>query len=165
MKDRDGSGTAGAVARPGEAAVSGLLRASMAAWIMLLIELAIGVVVNLYVSVPAADQGHGIWAAIGRALTHGPAVLALHAGVGLLLVVTAVNVLVRAFMARQKTVVVTSSAALIAIAGAALSGAAFVNAGQTAASLSMTILTVIGLLCYMISLYVLGQARRDEPAA
>jgi hypothetical protein len=131
---------------------------------MLLVELGLGIVVNLRVSVPAADQGHGIWVAIGRALAHGPAALAVHAGVGLLLVVTAVNVLVRAIVARSKAVIATSAAALVAIAGAAASGAAFVSTGTQAASLVMEILAVVALLCYLASLLVLGQSRRARAA-
>jgi hypothetical protein len=163
MAGRPGAEQAQA-ARPGTTALSGLLWASMAAWIMLLVQLGIGVAVSLSVSVPAADRGHGIWTAIGRALSHGPAVLAVHAGVGLLLLVTAVNVLVRALIARHRTIIATSAVALIAIAGAAFSGAAFVDAGHAAASLSMTILTVVALLCYLVSLFVVGRARRDEAA-
>jgi hypothetical protein len=38
--------------------------------------------VNLFVTIPAGDRGAGLFAAIGRALSHGPAILATHAALG-----------------------------------------------------------------------------------
>ena len=37
---------------------------------------------NLYVTVPARDQGGGVLTAIGRAFANGPVALAIHAGPG-----------------------------------------------------------------------------------
>jgi hypothetical protein len=60
---------------------------SFALSVMLLVQYGLGMGVNLYARVPAAGQGAGIIAALGRALTSQPVVLAVHAGLGLLMLV------------------------------------------------------------------------------
>ena len=56
---------------------------------MLLVQYGLGMGVNLYARVPAADHGAGVAAALGRALTSQPVVLAVHAVLGLLMLVRA----------------------------------------------------------------------------
>jgi hypothetical protein len=141
------------------AARDGLRRASLGTSVGLLIQYGLGMWVNLYVSVPARDHGGGAAAAIGRSLANGPAALAVHAGIGLLLIVSAVALVVRAIRARHRAIIVTSLIGLAAIAGAAASGAAFVNAGHDGASLGMALLTGVALLCSVLSLYILGSDR------
>jgi len=136
----------------------GLRRATLGTSIGLLIQYGLGMWVNLYVTVPARDQGGGMAAAIGRALSNGPAALAVHTGVGLLLVGSAVALVVRAAAARHRAVIVTSSISLAAIVAAAASGAAFVNAGHDGASVAMGLLTGVALLGSLVSLYILGSA-------
>ena len=121
--------------------------------------------VSLYVTVPARDQGGGVLAAAGRALANGPASLAVHAGLGLLLLLGSIALVVRAVAARTGFFVVTSVVSLLAVLGAAGSGAAFVNSGQDGASLSMGLLTAVALLCQLINLFRLSAPRRtaDQP--
>jgi hypothetical protein len=57
--------------------------------------------INLYARVPAADQGAGIITALGRTLISQPAVLAVHATLGLLMLAAGVSVLVRAIVGRR----------------------------------------------------------------
>ena len=125
---------------------------------MLLAQYALGMGVNLYARVPKTDQGRGVATAAGRALSHPPAVLAIHAALGLLLLVAAVNVLSRAIRARNRPAIVTSAAGLAAIAGAALSGATFVDHGHTGASMAMAALTAAALLCYVLNLFTLSNS-------
>ena len=101
------------------------------------------------------DRG-GIAAAPGRALTSQPAALAVHAGLGLLMLIAGVSVLIRAIMARYWPAIVASAAGLLAIAGAAGSGASFVSDGQTGASMAMAVLTGVALLCYLGNLVTAG---------
>ncbi|HEV2242670.1 MAG TPA: hypothetical protein VGR98_16625, partial [Streptosporangiaceae bacterium] len=79
--------------------------ASMGAAVMLVIQFGLGVGVNLYVTLPAAGPGGR---GVGQAFSNG-ALLALHTVFGLLLVVTAVSLLVRAIAARHRPVIVTSA--------------------------------------------------------
>jgi hypothetical protein len=112
-----------------------LRKNSFAISVMLLVQYGLGMGVNLYARIPAADQGAGIIAALGRALISQPVVLAVHAGLGLLMLVAGVSVLVRAIVARHRSAIASSAAGLAAIAAAAFSGATFVSNGQDGASI------------------------------
>lgn len=129
-------------------------RASLGTAVALLIQYGLGMWVNLYVTVPARDQGGGEFAAIGRALAHGPAGLAVHTGLGLLLLAGSIVPVIRAVTARRPALIVTSGLSLLAVLGAAASGAAFVNAGTNGASLGMALLTAVALLCQVLNLFL-----------
>jgi hypothetical protein len=134
-----------------------LRRISLGMLAGLVIQYCLGMIVNLYVSVPARDHGSGVLTAVGRALANGPAALTVHAALGLLLILGAVNLVVRALVLRMRLVAWLSAAALLAIVGAAASGAAFVGSGADGASLAMALLTGVALLCYAVNLFTLAQ--------
>ena len=136
-----------------------LRRISLGTPACLLIQYGLGMIVNLYVSVPARDHGPGMLTAVGRALANGPAALTVHATLGLLLILGAVNLVIRAIVLRLRLVAWLSAAALLAIVGAAASGAAFVGSGADGDSLAMALLTGVALLCYAVNLFALGPAR------
>jgi hypothetical protein len=137
-------------------------RTTLGMGIGVVVQYALGIWVNLYVTVPARDQGGGFLAAIGRALANGPVALGLHAGLGLLLVVGSISLVVRSVLSRNRALIVLSAVFLLALLGAASSGASFVNSGNDSASASMAMLTGVALICSLISLYVAG---RGSPAA
>lgn len=127
---------------------------------MLIVQFAIGIVVNLYATIPAKDKGSGIVGAIGRALTNGPASLATHAGLGLLIVLVAIALVVRSIVTRHTASIILSAIGLAAIVSAALNGARFVaDGGPANASLAMALSTALAMLCYAISLLLLGFSR------
>jgi hypothetical protein len=133
--------------------------ATMGALVMLIIQFAIGMIVNLYSTIPAGDQHSSFWAAIGRALADGPAALTVHAILGLLLVLATVSLVVRAVACRHVPVIVTSSIGLLAVLAAASSGSRFVSTGSNGASIGMAMATAVAMLCYAVSLYILGSRR------
>jgi len=135
---------------------SGLRKNSVGISVMLLVQYGLGMGVNLYAQIPAADRGAGIAAALGRAVTSRPAVLAVHAVLGLLMLVAGVSVLTRAIRARHRRAIAASAVGLAAITAAAVSGAAFVSGGQAGASMAMALLTGVALLCYLANLLVIG---------
>lgn len=145
---------AGASPRAGGAEAA--RRSSFGVAIGLLIQYAVGLWVSVYVTVPARDQGGGVFTAIGRALANGPAALAVHAGLGLLLLLGSIALVVRAVVASDRFFIVTTAVSLLAVLGAAGSGAAFVNNGQDGASLTMGLLTAVALLCQLINLFRLS---------
>jgi len=127
---------------------------------MLIVQFAVGVVVNLYATIPAKDNGSGIFGAIGRALTNGPASLAIHAGLGLLIVLAAVALVVRSIVTRHPASIVVSVIGLAAIVAAALNGARFVaDGGPANASLAMALSTAVAMLCYATGLLLLSSSR------
>ena len=83
--------------------------------------------------------------------------LAVHARLGLLLLVAAVNVLTRAIRARHRFAIAASVTGLVAIASAAVSGASFVSDSKVGASMAMAVLTGIALACYLGNLFVVRQ--------
>ena len=132
-------------------------RTSFGMTVALLIQYALGMVVNLYVTVPARDHGGGTLAAIGRAFANGPAALAIHAGLGLLILLGTISLVVRSVLTRRRPVIWLSAVTLLAVLGAASSGAAFVNSSTNGASLGMALLTGVALLCLTVNLYLTGE--------
>ena len=137
-------------------------RTALGMGIAVVVQSALGIWVNLYVTVPARDQGGGLLTAIGRALANGPVALGIHAGLGLLLVLGSISLVVRSVLSHNRALIVLSSVFLLALLGAASSGASFVDSGKDSASASMAMLTGVALICSLISLYVLG-ARSPQP--
>jgi hypothetical protein len=152
-------------ARPRAGGAEAARRSSFGVAVALLIQYAVGLWVSVYVTVPARDQGGGILAAVGRALANGPAALGLHAALGLLLLLGSIVLVVRAVVARDRFFMVTTTVSLLAVLGAAGSGAAFVNNGQDGASLAMGLLTAVALLCQLINLLRLSAPHHapDQP--
>src|SRR5690348_6726148 len=140
-------------------------RTALGMGIAVVVQYALGIWVNLYVTVPARDEGGGFLAAIGRALANGPVALGLHAGLGLLLVLGSISLVVRSVLSRNRALIVASAVFLLALLGAASSGASFVNSGNDSASASMAMLTGVALICSLISLYVAGSAGQTGPSA
>ena len=145
-----------------------LRRGSLAVLVLLVVEYAIGMYVNLYVNVPGADHGGGL----GEAIANGPASLSLHATIGLLLGLGALGVAAQAVLIRRWALVAASVVGLLAMIFAAVAGTGFTSTGDTSASMAMAVLTGVALLCYAANLYLLrvpappGQAGRpaQEPS-
>jgi hypothetical protein len=129
---------------------AGLRRASLAALVLLVVQFGIGMAVNLYVAVPGSDHGQKIWTVISA----GPAGLTVHIVLGLLLILAAVGLVVRAVIARHRALIVASAIGLLALIGAAAQGASFVDSGHPSASMVMAILTGVAILSYGASIYL-----------
>jgi hypothetical protein len=127
-------------------------RGSLAALVLVVLELGIGMYVNLYVTVPRADHGRSV----GSAIANGPAVLSLHAVIGLLLGLAALGVLVQAALARHAGTIAASTLGLFAVAFASLAGTGFTSSGNAADSMSMSVMAGVALLCYAANLYWSG---------
>jgi hypothetical protein len=130
-----------------------LRQASLAIVIVLIVQFALGISVNLYVTLPAAGHpGHASWFGNG-------VLLALHVSLGMFLVLAAVFVLVRAIMARNRTLIITSAAGLVAIGLAFSFGASFADKLTNGYSLGMAIAFAAALFCYVIGLYAVSTRR------
>jgi len=144
------------VSAPAPASLARLRRASLAVVVLLLAEYVLGMYVNLYVTVPAADHGHSV----GSAISNGPVILSAHAVIGLLLGLSALAVLLLSVIARRPSVIAFSVVGLIALAVASMAGSSFTSSGQAAESMAMSVMTGVGLLCYAANLYLLPSAGR-----
>ena len=136
---------------------AGLRRASLAIVIVLIVQFGLGIGVNLYVTLPAAGHhGHSSW------FGNGP-LLALHVALGMFLVLAAILILVRAIMARNGILIVTSAAGLVAIGLAFSFGASYADKLTNGYSLGMAISFAAALACYAIGLYA-ASTRRSGPS-
>lgn len=131
--------------------IARLRGASMGALVMLITQFALGAAVNLYVT---PHKG-----GVGEAFSNGP-LLALHAVLGVLLILAALDLLVRSIMARYRVVIVTSAIGLIAIIGAASSGLGFLSNHDNGSSLGMALATAVAMLCYAVALRALVPSER-----
>ena len=136
--------------------LEGLRRISLAALIMLVVQYGLGIILNLYIAVPASDAHAGIM----QEIASGPAMLTLHALLGLGLIGAALVLLVRAVRLEDRVIAVLAAAGLTAIGGAFASGEIFVRNGQSGASLAMALLTGVALLCYIGALTQVSAALR-----
>jgi hypothetical protein len=143
-------------------AVRRLRTFSFAQVLLLVVQTGLGMAANLFATLPAADQGQGLLSSFGDSITKGPASVAAHAGFGMLVFINACLLIVFSLTVRDTSVKLTSTVGWLCIAGAAVSGAAFVNANQTSnsanyASLTMGLLTMVAFACYAWNLFVLGK--------
>jgi hypothetical protein len=129
---------------------AGLRQANLAiliVLIVLIVQFALGMGVNLYVTLPAAGHpGHASWFGNG-------ALLAFHAALGIFLILAAIFVLVRAIMARNVTIIVTSAVGLVAILLAAFFGSGFTDKLTDGYSIGMALAFAVALACYAIGLF------------
>jgi hypothetical protein len=160
MRGEQMSLQAESTARPGRAAATAGLarvrRGSLAVLALLVVEYGLGMYVNLYVTVPLADHGHSVRSAIAN----GPAMLSIHAVIGLLLGLGALGVLAQAVIIRHPGAIALSAAGLLALAFASVTGASFTGSGDRVDSMAMSVLTGAGLLCYAANLYLPSPAGR-----
>ena len=113
--------------------------ASSGLLVMLIIQFALGSAVSIYIT--PAEGG------FGEAFSNG-ALLAIHAILGILLLVAAIDLLVRAILAGHRPVTVLSAVGLLAIVGAAINGVVFLKHQHDSASLGMALACAIAMLCY-----------------
>jgi hypothetical protein len=135
------------------AAMAGLARVrriSLVALVLVVAEYVIGMYVNLYATIPAADHGHDVRTAIAN----GPVMLSIHAVLGLLLGLGALGVLIHAIRSRRPGIITWSAVGLFALVMAAAAGSGFTSTGDRTESLAMAVLTGVALLCYAANIYL-----------
>ena len=117
----------------------------MGAAVLLIVQFALGIGLNLYVTLPAHKSF--------LSTVFGSAVLAVHAIVALVLLGAAIGALVRAIRARRA--VAFTSVGLAAIIAAAIAGASFVGSQGNGASLAMALATAVAMFCYLAAIFSL----------
>jgi hypothetical protein len=144
---------AGALTRATPRGLNGLRLQLFIAIILLAIEIVLGISVNLYVKIPAADKGTFEFSGFAAAITAGPASLAIHAVVGTLLVLAAISTLIRAIRTRRGLQIVLTIIGLLSVIGAWSAGTGFVGNGANSASFAMATLTAIAVAAYSAALF------------
>jgi hypothetical protein len=115
-----------------------LRKACLTALVLLILEYAIGIFLNLYVAIP---QHAG--------LLGGPFALTVHVTLGMALVAVSIVVLSRAIGTEDQTQILLAASGLTAIAGAFTAGEIFVHNNRADASLFMALLGGAAILAYV----------------
>jgi len=140
-----------------------LRRMTLTAAVLVVIQVAVGTIVNLYVTVPAHHPGahpanyfSGSFRSVAWAIGSGAVSLAVHGALGLAVILFAITVAVRAVMLRTGRVAVSAVLAAMLTIGAGFNGASFLDfPGQNISSLIMALLALGALCCYLLALYML----------
>jgi hypothetical protein len=148
-----------------------LLAVNFAACVLLLIQYVLGMVVNLYVTLPGRHPGAGAanyfgGAASGLAwvIPDGPAWAAAHAAFGLALVLAAFGAIALTRRHGSRAATVASVLGALAIVGAGFNGASFLNYGHSFSSMIMAALWALALACYVTGMFLAARLLDRAPA-
>src|ERR1051325_3526931 len=121
--------------QPAQTSASGALvrRGSVIIIMLILVESVIGQYVASYETVPKADRHAGL----GSAISNGPATLSIHAVLGLILALGALNVVVQTIRARHWVATGLAAVGLFTVAWASVAGTQFTDSGDEAYSVVM----------------------------
>ena len=142
--------------------------------IALLVQFGLGMYVNLFASIPLNHPGHGAnnffagsYHSVAWAETspHSPVILAVHAGLGLLLVLGSLWLAVLAIRGRRAGFVWAAVLGALFILGAGFNGASFLNYNHDANSYVMALLFAAAVLCYSVILALPGDTEPQAQAA
>jgi hypothetical protein len=163
------SGTREAAAPPAEPDVASLRarrrfrRWILAAIVLVLVQSAIGMTVNLFVTVPAGHPGarasnylSGSFHSVVWAISHGAAALAVHASLGVALVVVVTGVGIGALRLRMRRIRIWTVLAGLLVIGAGFNGASFLDYSKDISSLIMALLAFGAVACYSVALFILS---------
>ncbi|MEO6942984.1 MAG: hypothetical protein ABI124_08175 [Terrimesophilobacter sp.] len=135
--------------------------------LLLMVQYLLGMVINLFVTVPTAHPGAqpaeyftGSAQSVAWAITDGGLWLRLHASLGLLLVLAAIWTIVASVRARRaRTLMILGG---IFVLGAGFNGASFLNYDEGFSSMLMGGLMALAMACYVVGLFL---AAPKQPAA
>jgi hypothetical protein len=91
----------------------------------------------------------------GQAIASGPATLSLHAVPGLLLGVGALDAAGQSILLRRRGLITASVTGLLTAIFASVAGTGFTSTGDDSASMAMSVLTGLAILCYAANLHLL----------
>ena len=132
-------------------------RSCLAVLTMLIAQYALGVFLNLFVTVPASERHASM---VGE-VTSGPFALTVHTLLGLTLIGTAIVLLARVVRLEDPMLIAVATTALGAIGGAFAAGEILVrDGGQDSAAFTVGLLTGLAMLCYVGMLALLGAPQR-----
>src|SRR5271165_7088267 len=129
--------------------LSRLRRSSLGAVVMLIIQFILGMIYNLYGTVPTSAKPVGLFSSPD---------LALHVILGFLLLIAAIGQLVQAIGARHQLSIWLSAIGLLSIIGAGFAGLGFAGSGADGASLGMS------LACYVVLVFALPSSAASGSA-
>jgi hypothetical protein len=144
---------------------------TLAFWLLLLLSLqfVLGIVTNLYVTIPADHPGReaaeyfgGVVAGVAWAIAQGAWALRIHAILGLLIILTGFALVGTAISSRRRMWIVCSIIAVLFIIAAGFNGASFLNYGEDFSSLFMSLGFAIALVSMLVGLYLDSAPTRSK---
>jgi len=142
-----------------------ILAVNLIAALLLLVQYLLGMVANLYVTLPAHHPGAnasnyfaGITSGVAWVIPHGAGWVAAHAALGLALVLAALANIVFTWRRGSRLVSATAVAGALFIIGAGFNGASFLNYGNDISSMIMAGLWALALASYLTGLYLAARA-------
>lgn len=133
--------------------------------ILLVVQFLLGISVNLFVSItrnhPGANPPEyfaGVVQSVAWAILHGPVLLILHAGLGLLLVVASIGLLAGAIRSRVRGLIVAASLGAFGVLAAGFNGGSFLNYNEDFSSMIMASFFAMAVLSYISGLFVSDRA-------
>lgn len=138
------------------------------AMLLVLVQAAIGMVVNLYVTVPTRHPGahpaeyfSGSFHSVVWAIAHGAVALAVHATFGLALVLIVSGIAIDALRLHRRAISVWSSISALLVIGAGFNGASFLDFNDNTSSLIMALLAFAAIACYSVVILLLADTPRS----
>lgn len=123
---------------------------------LLIVQFFVGMITNLYVTIPASHPGTGTNdffagapAALGWAVASGPAWLAVHAALGMALAAASLAFIVNAVRSHDRLWIWLSVAGSLLLIGAGFNGASFLVFNHDFSSLIMSGLFALSLVSYL----------------
>jgi 1,4-dihydroxy-2-naphthoate octaprenyltransferase len=130
--------------------------------LLLAAEFMIGIVVNLFITVPSSHPGtnaseyfSGVLQGVYWALLHAESYLWVHVIIGLALFLTSIILLIMSIVARRGGWITTSIIGLIGVVGAGFNGASFLNYNEDFSSLLMSVGFLLAAMAYVVGFSVL----------
>lgn len=129
---------------------------------MLVIQFGLGMEINLFVSITrhhpgtgAANFFSGIFGSVSWAIVHGPIALAIHAALGLVILLAAIHNFLWNLRWGPRGTVWATGIGLLLVLAAGLNGGAFLTYNKDLNSLLMALSFGAALLCYATAVYLL----------
>ncbi len=136
-----------------------LRRRTAATLVLLVVEFLLGAATSLYVTIPTNHPGAGSGLSPGGTLASllwsfgsGLPLLIVHVVVGILLLLSGVELVLHAVRSGRRACVVVAAVGLAGILLAGITGAIFLRDGQNISSMLMSVGFAVAVTCYVVIL-------------
>src|SRR5258708_9529181 len=118
--------------------------------------------VNLFVTIPKSHPGAnppeyfgGVAESVSWSVLHGPLLLVLHSGLGLLIVLLSVQLLTQGIRSRTRRLWLPAAFGTVGVIAAGFNGGSFLNYDEDFSSMLMAAFFAVAVLSYVAGLFLL----------
>jgi hypothetical protein len=145
--------------------IHGLRLQTFGAIVLICVQSGLGMFVNLFVAIPDHHSGSqpsdffsGSFHSVAWATAHGAVALVIHTLLGLLLAVMVIGMVARVLSLGRGSLTTWIVLGALFTIGAGFNGASFLDYNKDVSSFIMTVLALAALLCFVMVLYISGDA-------